>query len=259
LKVLFIGDVIGRPGRQAVKQLLPGLVDEHGIDFVIANGENAAAGFGITEHVARELFDTGIGALTGGNHLWDKKDSVGYVSKEGRILCPANYPEGAVGARSGIFEARDGARIGVFCLQGRVFMPALDCPFRVADGMVEKLSKETDAIIVDVHAEATSEKVALGWHLDGRVSAVIGTHTHVQTADERILPKGTAYITDAGMTGGFDGVIGMDKEAVLKRFLTGMPQKFETAEGDVRFNGIVLEIDTNKGRSVTIRRVAIGP
>jgi hypothetical protein len=255
MKVLFIGDVIGKPGRQALRQLLPGLVDEHGVDLVIANGENAAAGFGITEHVARELFDTGIGVLTGGNHLWDKKDSVSYIAKEPRILCPANYPEGAVGARSGVFQAKNGARVGVFCLQGRVFMQALDCPFRVADGMVEKLKKETDAIIVDVHAEATSEKVALGWHLDGRASAVIGTHTHVQTADERILPQGTAYITDAGMTGGFDGVIGMQKEAVLKRFLTGMPQKFETAQGDVRLNAVVVEVDEGTGLSRRIERV----
>lgn len=257
MKVLFIGDVIGRPGRQAVRHLLPELVDEHHIGFVIANGENSAAGFGVTESVGRELFDLGIDVLTGGNHLWDKKDSVGYIAKEGRVLCPANYPEGAVGARSGIYAAKDGTKVGVFCLQGRVFMPALDCPFRSADKMVEKLGKETDAIIVDVHAEATSEKVALGWHLDGRVSAVIGTHTHVQTADERILPQGTAYITDAGMTGGFDGVIGMDKEAVLKRFLTGMPQKFETAEGDVRLNAVVVEIDERTGFTGKIERVSL--
>lgn len=256
MKVLFIGDIIGKPGRQAVKNLLPGLVNEHKIDFVIANGENAAAGFGITESVGRELFGLGIDVLTGGNHLWDKKDSVAYIAKESRILCPANYPEGAVGARSGVFEARNGARIGIFCLQGRVFMQALDCPFRKADEMIERLSKETDAIIVDVHAEATSEKVALGWHLDGRVAAVIGTHTHVQTADERILPRGTAYITDAGMSGGFDGVIGMGREAVLKRFLTGMPQKFEPAEGDVRMNAVMVEIDKRTGLSRKIESVS---
>lgn len=256
MKVLFIGDIIGKPGRQAVENLLPGLVSEHKIDFVIANGENAAAGFGITEKVGQELFGMGIDVLTGGNHLWDKKDSVSYIAKEPRILCPANYPEGAVGARSGVLQARNGARIGVFCLQGRVFMQALDCPFRKADEMVEMLSKKTDAIIVDVHAEATSEKVALGWHLDGRVSAVIGTHTHVQTADQRILPRGTAYITDAGMTGGFDGVIGMNKEAVLKRFLTGMPQKFETAEGGVRLNALAVEIDERTGFSRKIESVS---
>lgn len=255
MKVLFIGDVIGKPGRQAVGHLLPGLAAEHAIDFVIANGENAAAGFGITEKVGQELFGLGIDVLTGGNHLWDKKDSVSYIAKETRILCPANYPTNAVGARSGFFEARNGARIGVFCLQGRVFMQALDCPFRKADEMVEKLRKETDIIFVDVHAEATSEKVALGWHLDGRVSAIIGTHTHVPTADERILPKGTAYVTDAGMTGGHDGVIGMDKEAVLKRFLTGMPQKFETAEGDVRLNAVVVDVDEKSGKAKNITRM----
>lgn len=255
MKVLFIGDIIGRPGRGAVKNLLPGLVEEHGIDFVIANGENAAAGFGITEKVGEELFSLGIDVLTTGNHLWDKKDSVSYIAKEARILCPANYPEGAAGARSGIFKTKSGVKIGVFGLQGRVFMQALDCPFRVADEMADKLEKEADAIIVDVHAEATSEKVALGWYLDGRVSAVIGTHTHVQTADERVLPGGTAYITDAGMTGGFDGVIGMDKEAVIKRFLTGMPQKFETAEGDVRLNGVLVEIDDRSGKACIVTRI----
>ncbi len=257
MKVLFIGDIIGRPGRQAVKQLLPGLAERHGIDFVIANGENAAAGFGITESVGRELLSLGIDVLTGGNHLWDKKDSVWYIAKEPRILCPANYPEGAVGARSGIFKARNGARVGVFCLQGRVFMQALDCPFRKATEMVEKIRKETDIIVVDIHAEATSEKVALGWHLDGRATAVIGTHTHVQTADERILPNGTAYITDVGMTGGFDGVIGMQKEAVLRRFLTGMPQKFETAEGEVRLNAVVVEIDDRNSFSRKIESLAL--
>jgi hypothetical protein len=257
MKVLFIGDIIGKPGRQAVKQLLPGLAFEHKIDLVIANGENAAAGFGITEKVGQELFALGIDVLTSGNHLWDKKESVSYIAKEPRILCPANYPQGAVGARSGLYLTRSGIKVGVFGLQGRVFMPALDCPFKAADGMVERLKKETDNIIVDVHAEATSEKIALGWHLDGRVSAVIGTHTHVQTSDEKILPQGTAYITDIGMTGGGDGVIGMKREAVLKRFLTGMPQKFETAEGEIRLNAVVVDIDQQTGFSRNIERIII--
>lgn len=257
MKILFIGDIIGRPGRQAVRKLLPGLLAEHGIDLVVANGENAAGGFGITEQVAAELFSLGIDVLTSGNHLWDKKESLDYIQREPRILRPANYPQGAVGARFGVFEARNKVRVGIFCLQGRVFLPAIDCPFHQADGMIDHLRQEANIIIVDVHAEATSEKVALGWHLDGRVAAVIGTHTHVQTADERILPKGTAYITDVGMTGGCDGVIGMDREAVLKRFLTGMPQKFETAKGDVRLNAVVMEIDDQSGKAKQIYRLRL--
>jgi len=257
MKILFIGDIVGRPGRQAVRHLLPELMEKHRLDFVIANGENAAAGFGITEKVAQELFTLGIDVLTGGNHLWDKKESLSYIAQEPRILCPANYPEGAVGARWGVFETRVGIKVGVFGLQGRVFLPAIDCPFRAADGMIERLSRETEVILVDVHAEATSEKIALGWHLDGRVSAVIGTHTHVQTADERILPRGTAYITDVGMTGGGDGVIGMDREAVLKRFLTGMPQKFETAEGEVRLQAVLIELAGDGSKSRSIERISI--
>ncbi|MDI6739111.1 MAG: TIGR00282 family metallophosphoesterase [Candidatus Edwardsbacteria bacterium] len=255
MKILFIGDIIGRPGRGAVKKLLPSLTAEHGINFVIANGENAAGGFGLTPKVVEELFAMGIGALTSGNHLWDKKEIIPLLGKEPRILKPANYPAEAAGFAHGIYEAAGGAKIGVFCLQGRVYMKPIDCPFRAADHFVALLKKETDIIIVDVHAEATSEKVALGWHLDGRVSAVIGTHTHVMTADERILPNGTAYITDAGMTGGFDSVIGMEKKEVLERFLAGMPAKFEVASKDVRLNAVLIEIDDRTGKARKIERI----
>ena len=255
MKILFIGDIIGRPGRQAVEKLLPGLVEEHQIDFVIANGENAAAGFGLTPAVLDNLFALGINVVTSGNHLWDKKDILPRLKKEPRLLRPANYPPEVPGTRFGVFEDKQGRKVGVFNLLGRVFMPAVDCPFRVADQVIAELKKETDIIIVDMHAEATSEKIALGWYLDGRVSAMIGTHTHVMTADERVLPQGTAYITDAGMTGGFDSVIGMEKEPIIEKFLTQLPTKFEVAEGDVRFNGVVVEVDEQSGKARRIERV----
>ena len=255
MKILFIGDIIGRPGRQAVEKLLPGLVEEHQIDFVIANGENAAAGFGLTPAVLDNLFGLGIDAVTSGNHLWDKKDILPRLKKEPRLLRPANYPPEVPGTSFGIYEDKQGRKVGVFNLLGRVFMPAVDCPFRIADQVIAELKKETDIIIVDMHAEATSEKIALGWYLDGRVSAVIGTHTHVMTADERVLPHGTAYITDAGMTGGFDSVIGMEKEPIIEKFLTQLPTKFEVAEQDVRFNGVVVEVDEQNGKAIEINKV----
>jgi hypothetical protein len=252
MKVLYIADIIGKPGRSAVRQLLPDLVQEHGIEFVIANGENAAAGFGLTEQVGSELFAMSIDVLTSGNHLWDKKDSVTYIAKEPRILRPSNYPDGAVGSPHGVFKTKRGQKVGVFGLLGRVFMSTVDCPFRAADRVISELKQETDVIIVDVHAEATSEKVALSWYLDGRASAVIGSHTHVQTADERILPQGTACITDAGMTGPFDGVIGMKREIIINKFLTQMPARFEVAEGDVRLNAVLVEINDRTGRAEQI-------
>ncbi len=257
MKILFIGDIIGRPGRQAVEKLLPGLVEEHRVDFVIANGENAAAGFGLTPAVLDNLFALGINVVTSGNHLWDKKDILPRLKKEPRLLRPANYPPDVPGTSFGVYEDKKGRKVGVFNLLGRVFMPAVDCPFRIADQVIAELKKETDIIIVDMHAEATSEKIALGWYLDGRVSAVIGTHTHVMTADQRVLPKGTAYITDAGMTGGFDSVIGMEKEPIIEKFLTQLPTKFEVAEGDVRFNGVVVEVDEQRGKAKAIKRIII--
>jgi hypothetical protein len=255
MKILFIGDIIGRPGRQAVGKLLPGLLQEQRIDFVIANGENAAAGFGLTPAVLDYLFALGVDVVTSGNHLWDKKDILARLRQEKRLLRPANYPPEVPGNSSAVCQDKQGRKVGVFNLLGRVFMPAVDCPFRTADQVIAELKKETDIIIVDMHAEATSEKIALGWYLDGRVSAVIGTHTHVMTADERILPQGTAYITDAGMTGGFDSVIGMEKEPIIEKFLTQLPAKFEVAEGDVRFNGVVLEVDDKSGKVQSIARI----
>lgn len=257
MKILFIGDIIGRPGRQAVEKLLPGLVEEHQIDFVIANGENAAAGFGLTPAVLDNLFALGINVVTSGNHLWDKKDILPRLKKEHRLLRPANYPPEVPGTNFGVYQDKQGCKIGVFNLLGRVFMPAVDCPFRIAEQVIAELKKETDIIIVDMHAEATSEKIALGWYLDGRASAVIGTHTHVMTADERVLPKGTAYITDAGMTGGFDSVIGMEKEPIIEKFLTQLPTKFEVAEQDVRFNGVIIEVDEQSGKAIQIIRLNI--
>lgn len=255
MKILFIGDIIGRPGRLVVGKLLPGLVGENQIDFVIANGENAAAGFGLTPAVLDSLFDLGIDVVTSGNHLWDKRDILPRLKKEPRLLRPANYPPEVPGNGFGVYQDRQGRKVGVFNLLGRVFMPAVDCPFRTADRVIAGLKKETDIIIVDLHAEATSEKVALGWYLDGRVSAVIGTHTHVMTADQRVLPQGTAYITDAGMTGGFDSVIGMEKEPIIEKFLTQLPTKFEAAEGDVRFNGVVVEVEEKSGRAMKIMAI----
>lgn len=253
--VMFIGDIIGKPGRGAVRKLLPGLAAEHGIDFVVANGENAAGGFGLTQSVAEELFNSGIGALTSGNHLWDKKEIEPLLPREPCILKPANYPDAAPGHSSGVFKTADGQKVGVFCLQGQVFLPPIDSPFRAADRVVAQLKKETDIILCDIHAEATSEKIALGWHLDGKISALVGTHTHVMTADERVLPMGTAYITDVGMTGGFDSVIGMEKKDVLERFYTGLNTKFEVADRDVRINAVLIEIDDRSGKARSIKRV----
>jgi len=257
VKILFLGDIVGGPGRQAVARELHRLIDRYRIDLVIANGENAAGGFGITEEKARELFSLGIDVLTSGNHVWDKKESHPYLQREERLVRPANYPSGTIGRGATLVKTAGGVAIGILNLEGRVFMNSLDCPFRVADREVAQLQEHTNIIIVDFHAEATSEKVALGWHLDGKVSAIIGTHTHVQTADERILPGGTAYITDAGMTGSFDSVIGVKKELAIERFLTQMPVRFEVAKKDVRMNGVAIEIDETSGSARSIERVSI--
>lgn len=231
VKLLFIGDIIGKTGRQAISRGLHRLIDRYMIDLVIANGENAAGGFGLTQEVASELFKLGIDGITSGNHIWDKKDALDYIAREGRLVRPANYPEGTPGSGSAVFTTAGGVKVAVLNLEGRVFMNNLECPFRTADREVAELRKKTQIILVDFHAEATSEKASLGWYLDGRVSAVVGTHTHVQTADERILPSGTAYITDAGMTGAFDSVIGIRKEEAIAKFLTQLPVKFEVAKG----------------------------
>lgn len=257
VKLLFIGDVVGKPGRQALSSELHRLVDRYMVDLVIANGENAAGGFGITEETARDLFSCGIHLLTSGNHIWDKKDALGYIRREEKLVRPANYPEGTPGQGSAVVKTAGGIKVAVLNLEGRVFMNNLDCPFRVADREIERLKKETPIVFVDFHAEATSEKAALGFYLDGRASAVIGTHTHVQTADERILPGGTAYMTDAGMCGAFDSVIGVRKEEAIGRFLTQLPTKFEVAKKDIRLNAVVIEVDELSGKATRIERIAV--
>ncbi len=256
MKVLFIGDIVGKVGRRLVKNLLPSLVNKQKIDLVIANCENAAGGFGITENVANELFSYGIHVMTSGNHIWDKKEAVTYLTKEERILRPLNYPPGVPGVGTILYTV-NGIKVGVVNAAGRVFMQMIDCPFRRSDEEIERLRAETDIIIVDFHAEATSEKIAYGYYLDGRVSAVIGTHTHVQTADEQILPGGTGYITDVGMTGPAVSVIGVEVKQIIERFLTHMPKKFDTAKGEGIFSAVVLEIDEGSGRCVSINRVQL--
>jgi 2',3'-cyclic-nucleotide 2'-phosphodiesterase len=257
VKLLFIGDIIGKSGRQVISRTLHKLVDRHLVDLVIANGENAAGGFGLTEEVANELFKSGVDVITSGNHIWDKKDALDFVRRGDRIVRPANYPEGTPGFGSAIISTAGGLRIAVLNLEGRVFMNNLECPFRTADREIALLKQVTPIIFVDFHAEATSEKASLGWYLDGRVSAVIGTHTHVQTADERILPSGTAYITDAGMTGAFDSVIGIRKEEAINKFLTQLPVKFEVAKGNLRLNGVLVQVDEASGLALGIERVNV--
>jgi 2',3'-cyclic-nucleotide 2'-phosphodiesterase len=257
VKLLFIGDVIGKPGREALSRELHRIVDRHRVDLVIANGENSAGGFGLTAETAQELFKCGVEMITSGNHIWDKKESLEYIKREERIVRPANYPEGTPGKGSAIVRTPGGVKVGILNLEGRVFMNNLECPFRCADREIAKLKEETPIIFVDFHAEATSEKASLGWYLDGRVSAVIGTHTHVQTADERILTGGTAYLTDAGMTGPFDSVIGVKKEEAIQKFITQRPAKFEIAKRDIRINGVVIEVDEKSGLALGIERINI--
>ncbi|MBF0559269.1 MAG: TIGR00282 family metallophosphoesterase [Nitrospirae bacterium] len=257
MNVLFIGDIVGKTGRQTVKTLLPGLVQKHKLDFVIANGENAAGGFGINEKTACELFDAGVHVITTGNHVWDKRDAVSFISKENRILRPLNYPAGVPGAGSIVLTLPGKEQVAVVNVLGRVFMNLLDCPFRTSLPEVERLSTVTNIIIVDLHAEATSEKTAFGYYMDGKVSAVIGTHTHVQTADEKILPKGTAYITDVGMTGPQESVIGVDKEQIIDKFLNHMPRKYDVAAGPGTLSAVVLEIDKSTGKAASIQRLQL--
>jgi metallophosphoesterase (TIGR00282 family) len=257
LKILFIGDIVGRPGRQLVREALPRLVDQHMIDLVVANGENAAAGFGLTPDVVAELFDLGIDVLTTGNHVWDKRDGLASLEQEPALLRPANYPPETPGRGVGVFRTPAGLSVAVVNLEGRVFMSGLDCPFRKADAILKDLGPGQRIILVDFHAEATSEKGALGAYLDGRVSAFIGTHTHVQTADERVLPGGTAFISDAGMTGSSDSVIGIRKELSIQRFLTQMPVRYEIAKKDPVLCGVVISIDESTGKATGIERVKV--
>ena len=263
MRILFIGDIFGRPGRTIVRERLPELVQKHSIDLTIANGENAAAGFGITPALAEEFFDIGIEVLTTGNHIWDKREIIDYFqSADGnpysparRLLRPANYPSGMPG--QGLYEGktRAGVAYAVMNLQGRVFMTSNDDPFRIADQLLSQVKAKV--ILVDIHAEATSEKISMGWYLDGRVSVVLGTHTHIPTADEHVLPNGTAYITDVGMTGPYDSVIGVKKELVINRFLTSMPARFEAASGDVKLCAVVIDCDEATGKANSIERVMI--
>lgn len=257
MKVLFIGDIVGEPGRKALRNGLPPLIDKLKIDFVIANAENAAGGFGITKPICEEIFSIGVNVLTSGNHIWDKKEAIQYIMEERRLLRPANYPDEAPGYGSIIAETPAGEKIAVLNLAGRVFMNQLDCPFKTAKAALLKLKEETRVVIVDFHAEATSEKAAIGWFLDGEVSAVIGTHTHVQTADEKILPEGTAFITDVGMTGPVNSIIGVKKELVISKFLTQVPVRFETAKGLSMLSCVVLEIDAKTGRAASIERLQL--
>jgi hypothetical protein len=261
MRILFIGDIVGSPGRRIVQERLADILEQQArpegagaIDLVIANGENAASGFGITPRLVEELLAAKIDLLTSGNHIWDRKEILDYFAHEPRLLRPANYPDGSPGAGLFLGTARHGAPYAVLNLQGRTFMASIDCPFRTADRELARVPAGTKVIVVDMHAETTSEKQAMGWYLDGRVSAVIGTHTHVTTADQRLLPRGTAYITDVGMTGPHDSVIGMDTGGILKRFLGALPVRFEVAEGNVQMNCVLLDVDDATGRARSIER-----
>jgi len=257
VKVLFIGDIFGEPGRRALARAVPRLVAQRQIDIVIGNGENVAGGFGITPELAEELFDLGLSVITTGNHAWDKKEILDYFPREPRLLRPANYPSGVPGNGSVVVESAGGEQLGVLQLMGRAYMPTLDCPFQVAKKELAALKKRTVAVIVDMHAEATSEKMAMGHYLDGEVVAVVGTHTHVQTADDQILPKGTAYLTDIGMTGPLHSVIGVKKELAIEKFLTGMPRRFEVASGPSVFCAVLLDLDARLGKALSIERIRI--
>src|SRR5208283_2417449 len=241
MRVLFIGDIVGSPGRQIVHDRLADIVGQKKIDLVIANGENAASGFGITPRLAEELLKTDIAVLSGGNHSWDKKEILEFMPHEPRLLRPANFPEGNVGSGLFIGTAKNGVKYAVLNLQGRVFMTPIDDPFRKADSELAKLPEDVAFVFVDMHAETTSEKLALGWYLDGRVTAIVGTHTHVTTADEHVLPGGTAFITDVGMSGPHGGVIGMDRDGIIKKFIDGLPARFEVASGDLQMNTVLID------------------
>ncbi len=257
MKILFIGDIFGHPGRRIVKELLPTLVGEYDPDLVLANGENAAAGFGITPPLVEELLDVGIAVLTSGNHIWDKKEIYTYLNEhaDGRLLRPANYPPGAPGHGVYLGKTRSGFDYAVLNLQGRIFMNPIDCPFRTADAELARIPPQVKVRIVDIHAEATSEKISMGWYLDGRVTAVLGTHTHIPTADETILPNGAAYVTDLGMTGPYDSVIGIDKQPVIQKFLNQLPTRFEVAKGGVRLHAVLIEADAQTGHALSIQRI----
>lgn len=255
MRILFIGDIVGKPGRDAVQRGLAGLIDHHQIDFVVANVENSAAGFGVTRDIGDQLIGWGVDVMTSGNHIWDRKEAIDYIGTEPRLLRPANFPAGVPGNGSYVARTADGTNVGVINVMGRVFMTAIDDPFAIVLREIEAMRDRARIIIVDFHAEATSEKSAMGWHVDGKVTAVIGTHTHVQTADERILLRGTAFLTDAGMTGPHDSIIGVEIDAALGRFRNAMPSKFETATGNPRLNAVIIEADERTGLALDIERL----
>ena len=258
MRVLFIGDIVGSPGREIVRDRMADLVSQKKIDLVIANGENSAAGFGITAKIAEELLRNGVEVISGGNHSWDRREIMEFLPHEPRLLRPANFPDGNPGNGMYVGTAKNGMKYAVINLQGRVFLPAIDDPFRKVDELLASLLADVAFVLVDIHAETTSEKIAMGWYLDGRATAVVGTHTHVATADERILPEGTAYITDVGMTGPHTGVIGMDRTAIIKKFLDGLPARFEVAQGDVQMNAVLIETDDDGPRNAAGRLKARG-
>ena len=257
MKILFVADIFAQPGRRVAAALIPELVRDREIDLVIANGENAAGGFGLTDNIARKIHSYGADIITSGNHIWDCKEFMPYLEQSDRVLRPFNYPATAPGIGSAIVAARDGTPVAVLNLQGRTGMPSTDCPFRTGRAEVERLRRETPLVFVDFHAEATAEKIAMGFHLDGLATAVVGTHTHVQTADERILPGGTAYLTDAGMTGVRDSVIGVRPEMALQRFLSQIPTRFKPAEGTATLCGALVEVDKTSGRATGIERLQL--
>jgi 2',3'-cyclic-nucleotide 2'-phosphodiesterase len=257
MNILMVGDIFAESGRAALAKLLPQLRHQHAIDFTVVNIENAAGGFGVTPQIARSCLEQlGVDVLTSGNHIWAKKEAIDYIGVEPRLLRPANFPDGVPGRGSYAARTEDGRTAGVINVMGRVFMTPIDDPFAVVLREIEAMRQRTRVIFVDMHAEATSEKIAMGWHLDGKVAAVIGTHTHVQTADDRILPRGTAYLTDVGMTGPHDSVIGVEIEPALARFLNGMPSKFEVATGNPRLNAVVVEADERSGLATSIERLS---
>ncbi|MGH9711994.1 MAG: TIGR00282 family metallophosphoesterase [Candidatus Acidiferrales bacterium] len=255
MKILFVGDIVGSPGRKIVHDRLADILAQREIDLCIANGENSASGFGITPRLAEEIFASGVEVITGGNHIWDRKEILDFFPHEPRLLRPANFPNGSPGKGLYVGRTKKDDLYAVLNLQGRTFMAPLDDPFRAAITELAKIPKEVKAIVVDMHAEATSEKQAMGWYLDGKVSAVLGTHTHVPTADNHVLPGGTAYITDVGMTGPHDSVIGMEKAGIMQRFLDAMPAKFSVAEGDVQMNTVLLDVDEATGQARSIERL----
>ena len=259
IRIAMIGDIVGRPGRKILQEKLPWLIDAHHLDAVIVNGENAAGGFGITPEIAEDIFQCGVDVITSGNHIWDQKKIEPYIEDQPRLLRPANYPTGNKGRGDVIISSKNvpEIKIGVISLSGRIFMGPLDCPFQTVVPLIEKMQAETKVVIIDFHAEATSEKMAMAWYLDGRVSVLAGTHTHVQTADERLLPGGTAYITDLGMTGPMDSVIGMKEDRVISKFLTARPNRFEVASGNIQLHGVLIEVDEEQGVAQRIARIKL--